>query len=172
MADPFLGEVKMFAGTFAPVGWNFCDGTLLAIASNDALFTLLGTTYGGDGQTTFALPDLRGRVPVHMGTLSSQSYVMGQMSGTESVTLVATHLPTHTHTLAANPALGTTNLPTGNVLSMTTDDVKLYYEGQATDAMNPGAIQPSGGSQPHENMQPYGCVNYIIATAGIYPPRS
>jgi microcystin-dependent protein len=171
--EPYLGEVFLFAGTFAPLGYAKCDGALLPISENDALFALIGTTYGGDGQTTFALPDLRGRVPVHQGVgPSGINYQIGESAGAESVTLSQNHLPAHTHiakgALTANqvtPANGYWSTdPLGNTAA---------YSTQAGNAlMAADALDPVGGNQPHDNMQPYLGVNYIIALYGIFPPRN
>jgi microcystin-dependent protein len=167
MSEPFLGEIKMFAGNFAPVGWMFCEGQLLPISENDALFTLIGTSYGGDGQVNFALPDLRGRVPLHQGA----SYPIGQQGGSENVTLSATTMPAHSHQLwAASQASGSSPdgamlapNPEASITNFGTDNALPYPQGQVTTA---------GTSQPHPNLQPYLCVNFIIALAGIYPPQS
>lgn len=177
--DNFLGEIRLFAGNFPPQGWAFCDGALLAIAQNDALFALIGTTYGGDGQSTFALPDLRGRVPLHQGTLAGNSYVIGQRAGVETVTLTASQLPAHNHS-----ASGSTALPpsTGTGISLTGPGAfvpaspakpKFYAPaGSSTVAMSPQAIQPAGGNQPHGNMAPFLAVSFIIALEGIFPSQN
>lgn len=171
MAEPFIGEIRMFAGNFAPNGWAFCEGQLQAIAQNTALFSLLGTTYGGDGQTTFALPDLRGRVPMHMGQgpgLSNR--VLGELSGTETVTLTSNQLPAHTHTLQASSSGAETSAPSGGVLAMPENAV---YTGQTPNtALNSAALTNVGGSQPHDNFMPYLCVNFIISLYGIFPSQS
>jgi len=165
MADPYIGEIRIFAGNFAPVGWAFCDGQSLEIAEYDTLFNLIGTTYGGDGQSTFNLPDLRSRVPLHQGS----GFALAQMGGEEQVTLNAQQMPTHTHTLAANTNAGSSASPSGALLAQSSGGVQLYYEGQATNPMNNAAILPMGGSQPHDNLQPYLCVNFIISLFGVYP---
>lgn len=173
--ENFLGEIRLFAGTFAPQGWAFCDGTLLPISNYDGLFTLLGVTYGGDGNVTFGLPDLRGRVPLHQGALSTEpgvSYTLGQTGGTTSVTLTANNLPSHTHTLTIASASGTSADPTNNVIGNVPSDVLLYFDGAPSVAEDPRMIGPAGGGMPHDNMQPYAVMNYIIATEGIYPPQS
>jgi microcystin-dependent protein len=163
----------MFAGNFAPVGWAFCEGQLIPIAENDSLFNLIGTTYGGDGQETFALPGLASRVPIHMGTgPDGTTYQLGEPVGVESVTLSTQQIPNHTHPLTASTVLGEALTPQGNMLAQTRAGVLLYYEGGATDPMNPQAIQPAGGSQPHENSQPFLCINFIISLYGIYPTQT
>ena len=171
-SEPFVGEIMMFAGTFAPRGWAFCDGQLLLINQNDALFSLLGTTYGGDGRTTFGLPDLRGRIPMHAGTgpgLSNRPW--GEKSGAESVTLLTNHLPVHSHALRADKAKGKLSSPTGNVLAHDRRDTQYSDQGPDVD-MNKDAIQATGGSGSHDNMPPYLSVNYCIALVGIYPSRN
>lgn len=166
MSTPFIGEVRLFAGNFAPVGWAFCDGSLLGIAENDALFTLIGTTYGGDGQATFALPDLRGRIPVHQGAQN----VVGQQGGVESVTLTQNQIPAHTHPVAASGNAATDPNPGGNVWAAWGDN---QYSAAAPDTtMDATAVAPAGGSQPHENMPPYLAISYIISLFGIYPSQA
>jgi microcystin-dependent protein len=173
MSDPFLGQLKMFAGTFAPLGWLPCDGRLLPIQQYDALFNLLGTTYGGDGQTTFGIPDLRGRVPIAPGRGSDNTvYQAGSTGGTEGVTLTVNNLPAHTHTFAASTAAGTVSTPGGNFLAQTPTEVFIYKKANPSSTLNAGMVGTSPGGQPHENRQPYIAVNYIIATEGIYPPQS
>ena len=164
MAQPFVGELRMFAGNFAPAGWMFCDGRLLPISENETLFTLIGTTYGGDGQSTFALPDLRGRVPMHNGN----GFILAETGGAETVTLTVNQIPAHTHPLVATTAVANQSSPANNVLAQSTA-ADLYIEDTATVAMAPGAVSPVGGNQPHTNMQPYLGVNYIISLFGIYP---
>ena len=174
--DPFIGEIKIFGGNFAPNGWAFCNGQIMSIAQNTALFSLLGTTYGGDGVQTFALPDLRGRVPLSFGQGPGLSdYVLGEASGTESVTLISTQMPAHTHSLQANSSIGSTPTPIGNFTAIVDGNDGRGINGfsNATDGtMAANAISAAGGSQPHPNMQPYLCVNFIIALQGIYPSRS
>lgn len=171
MSEPFVGEIRMFAGNFAPRGWAFCDGQLLAVSNNDALFSLLGTIYGGDGRTTFGLPDLRGRIPVHAGSgpgLSDRR--LGAKSGSESVTVTAAQLASHTHALQASSAAATTPNPATNVLSETVTD--RVYRDDATDVdMASSAISSIGGSRDHTNLMPFICINFIIALVGIYPSR-
>ena len=172
--DPLLASLLIFAGNFAPVGWALCNGQLMAINQNQALFSLLGTTYGGDGTTTFALPDLRGRVPIHMGQGPGLSnYVIGQTGGTENTTLLATNLPSHTHPLIATSEAGSTSDPTGAYLGNTGALDREYNITGTTVQMNAGAIGlSSGGSQPFNNMQPFLTMNYIIALQGIFPSRN
>jgi microcystin-dependent protein len=166
MAEPYVGEIRMFGGDFAPTGWALCDGSVLSINANEMLYSLLGTTYGGDGQTTFGLPDLRGRVPMHQ----SSTHPLGQKGGTETVTLTQSNLATHTHAAAAQGANGTVASP-GNAFWAGNADYNCFAPaGTATDAsFNAGTIAPAGGSQPHENMMPFVAINFIIATQGIYP---
>jgi microcystin-dependent protein len=164
MSNPYVGEIRMFGGNFAPLGWAFCDGSLLPISEYETLFTLIGTTYGGDGQTTFALPDLRGRLPVHQGS----SYVIGQAGGVESVALTVNQLPAHTHPAAASAAAGTGPAP-GNAIWAATSTDPLYAPGPATGAQMAPAVQPVGGSQAHDNLMPYTCVSFIVSLFGIYP---
>ena len=167
MSEPFLGEIRAFGFNFAPRGWAMCNGQLLPIAQNTALFSLLGTTYGGNGQTTFALPDLRGRVPVHMGQghgLSNR--IQGEQSGEENHTLIITEMPAHAHAQPASNAEQDTNRP-GNAVPAKGG----VYAG-STDGTVMDASTPTGGSQPHNNMQPYLVLNYCIALQGIFPSRN
>lgn len=169
--EPFIGEIRMFAGTFAPRGWAFCDGSIISIAQNSALFSLLGTTYGGNGQTTFALPDMRGRVPMHAGTGTGLSpRVLGERSGTENVTLTIQNLPAHSHPLVVSTALGTTNNPSGAYLA-NTGALDKEYGTTGNAILSSSTIGVSGGGQPIPIMQPYTGVNFIIALQGIYPSR-
>lgn len=173
MASPFIGEIRLFAGNFNPNGWMFCDGTQLAIAENDALFLLIGTTYGGDGQTTFNLPDLRGRVPIHMGTATSgTTYTLGEMAGVEQVTLSLQQIPNHTHPFIASQDPGSGGSPSNSILANETN-VNVYKATlNPTVAMAAGMVQLDGGSQPHTNLQPFLCVNYIISLFGTYPSQT
>lgn len=176
MTSPYVGEIRMFGGNFAPRNWAFCDGQTMSIAENDVLYTLLGTTYGGDGVSTFALPDLRGRVVTHQGTSGGMTYVMGQKAGVESVTLSVAQIPQHTHTLLATTVVGDTGVPTtGTALaagqSGTTIPEYGPYAGTQT-LTSANATSQAGGSQPHENMQPYLAVNFIISLYGIFPSQS
>jgi microcystin-dependent protein len=174
MSEPFLGEIRMFGGNFAPRGWAFCNGQLLSIASNTALFALLGTTYGGDGRVTFALPNLQGRMPMHWGNGAGLSpKVIGESAGAETVTLLATQMPAHTHAARANSASGNTNSPVGKVWSKDAGVQSATYSGNAPNAdMAANAIGTAGGSQPHPNMPPYLAVSFIIALQGIFPSRN
>jgi microcystin-dependent protein len=167
VAQPYVGEIRMFAGTFAPAGWAFCDGQLLSIAENDVLFQLIGTTYGGDGQTTFALPDLRGRIPVHQDV----GFALAEAGGQESVTLMAQQIPPHSHDLLASTQSANTSVPTGHVLAQT-NALHLYSNTPPNVAMASQAIGVAGGSQPHDNMQPFLCVSFIISLFGIFPSQS
>lgn len=171
MAQPYVGEIRLFAGNFAPAGWHFCDGGLLAISENETLFNLIGTTYGGDGQSTFAVPDLRGRVPVHMGTGSGSNYVLAEQGGTESVTLTINQLPSHSHALMATTAPGAQNSPQNNLLAES-PQVQMYIEDATDNNLSPAAIGAVGGTQPHNNFMPYICINYIISLFGIFPSPS
>ena len=176
MAQPYVGEIRLFGGSFAPVGWALCDGSQLAISNNEVLFNLIGTTYGGNGQTTFNLPDLRSRVPVHQGTAPGNgTYIIGQSAGFESVTLVDAQMPTHTHPLYATNAQQT-NVPAANTLpaAVTTGQsgALVQYGTASPDAvLSSQSITVSPGGQPHANIQPYLCVNFIIALYGVYPSQ-
>ena len=168
MSNPYVGEIRMFGGNFAPAGWMFCEGQLLPISENETLFNLIGTTYGGDGQETFALPDLRGRLPIHQGN----SFVLAQSGGVESVTLTTQQMPIHTHPLAASTKTGTDKSPLGRVTDQTSGGVQIYIEESPDQAMAANAIGPQGGSQPHDNFQPYLCIDFIISLFGIFPTQS
>jgi microcystin-dependent protein len=174
MATPFIGEITLFAGNFAPRGWAFCNGQLLPISQNTALFSILGTTYGGNGQTTFALPDLRGRVPIHAGQGPGLSnYTLGQVGGAENVTLQTSQLPAHSHAVNAVAGGGNQASPVGNLPAIeSTGTSKDYSNAAATGAMNAGMIGNAGQGQPVPVIQPYECVNYIIALQGIFPSRN
>jgi microcystin-dependent protein len=163
----------MFGGNFPPNGWMFCDGSPLAIAENDVLFQLIGTTYGGDGQETFNLPDLRGRVPVHQGTdpATGSTFTLGEQAGVESVTLTLQQIPQHNHALAATTALGTQPNPGGNLLS-NSQGPQPYIQEDPDNSLNAAALTPSGGSQPHENLQPYLGINFIISLFGVFPSQT
>jgi microcystin-dependent protein len=170
MSDPFVGEIRMFAGNFAPRGWSFCDGQLLAISQNDALFSLFGTIYGGDGRTTFGLPDLRGRIPIHAGSgpgLSQRR--LGAKAGEEAVTLTSSQLPSHTHGWRATDTAAQNQSPAGELLARTTANV---YSDQAPSAQMRDAVTPTGGGSSHSNVQPFQCVHFIVALFGVYPSRS
>ena len=166
MAQPYVGEIRMFAGNFAPAGWMFCEGQLLPIAENETLFTLIGTIYGGDGQSTFALPDLRGRLPIHQGN----GFVQGVTGGVEEVTLTVQQIPVHTHPLLASTDAATQENPAGNLTGQPTSAI--YGEEEPLQAMHASALAPTGGSQPHTNFQPYLCVDFIISLFGIFPAQN
>jgi microcystin-dependent protein len=170
MSQPYIGEIRMFGGSFAPAGWAFCNGQLMPISENDALFTLIGTTYGGDGQETFGIPDLQGRIPLHMGQGPgiSQNYQIGEKAGTESVTLTTQQLPSHNHGWLASNDPSNSLLPASNVVS-TPLNITPYFSGAAGTALNAQSLVPQGGSQPHENMMPFLCISYIISLFGIFP---
>jgi microcystin-dependent protein len=167
MAQPYVGEIRMFAGNFAPAGWMFCEGQLLPISENETLFQLIGTTYGGDGESTFALPDLRGRIPIHQGN----EFILAQTGGVEEVTLTTQQIPIHTHALIASTNFGNTAQP-NNLILGASSTFDLYVDSPATSAMSPLDIGPVGGSQPHTNFQPYLCVDFIISLFGIFPSQT
>lgn len=170
MSSPYIGEIRMFGGSFAPVGWALCQGQTMAISQNDTLFNLIGTTYGGDGQNTFDLPDLQGRVPVHQGQGPgiSQQYIIGEEGGVEQVTLTTQQMPQHNHALVASTTAANQQSPAPNVYAFMTQATP-YFAGTVDSALNPAVLQPQGGSQPHENMQPFLVVTFIISLYGIYP---
>jgi microcystin-dependent protein len=173
MPEPYVGEIRMFGGNFAPAGWMFCDGATLAISDYDVLFQLIGTTYGGDGQSTFNLPNLQSRVPIHMGSgPGGTTYQIGELAGTEQETLTVQQIPVHTHALTATTTLGNTITPGGKVLAQTIASITPYAEDVATVNMNVSAIGPAGGSQPHENVQPFLCINFIISLFGVFPSQT
>ena len=169
MAQPYVGEIRMFAGNFAPAGWMFCEGQLLPISEYETLFNLIGTTYGGDGQSTFALPDLRGRIPIHFGN----GFTLAETGGVETVTLTVSQIPAHTHAMLASTGAATTLDPTGNILATAPLATTFAY---GTDApitpLAPNAVSSVGGSQPHDNFQPYLCVDFIISLFGIFPSQT
>ena len=172
MSTPFVGQVMMFGGNFQISGWAFCQGQIMSIAQNDVLFALIGTTYGGDGQTTFALPDLRGRVPLSQGNLSGGgTYTIGQLGGVENVTLLTTQIPAHNHTPGCNAAAGSSADPTGNVWA---NQASLIQYSNAPTAANlmASAIGNNTGGQPHSNIIPYLTLNYLIALQGVFPSRN
>jgi microcystin-dependent protein len=164
MAQPYVGEIRMFAGNFAPAGWMFCEGQLLAISENETLFQLIGTTYGGDGQSTFALPDLRGRLPVHQGN----GLILAETGGAEEITLTVAQIPAHAHPLRASSNPGTSATVQGN-LTADSPNVALYIEDAPGVNMAASSVTAVGGSQPHTNLQPYVCVEFIISLFGIFP---
>lgn len=172
MPEPYIGELRMFAGSFPPNGWAFCNGALMPISENDALFTLIGTTYGGDGQETFGLPNLSSRIPMHMGNNGGVTYQLGESAGTESETLSVQQIPSHSHAFTANGAVGTSATPGGNVPAQTKDGVMLYREVAPAAQMKATMYGPAGGSQPHENCQPYLVINFIISLYGVFPTQT
>lgn len=172
MSTPYIGEIRMFGFGRTPNNWQACDGSLLAISEYDALFALIGTIYGGDGQTTFAVPDLRGRLPIHQGQGPGLSnYVIGQRAGTETVTLLSTQMPGHTHSIQATDVAGTAGSPTNSYLAAA--PVSSFIPTASANAtMAATSIGVSGGSQPHDNMQPFLTVQFCIALFGIFPSQS
>jgi microcystin-dependent protein len=174
MEEPFIGEIALFAGNFAPMGWAFCDGSLLPINQYQALFSLLGTTYGGDGRNNFALPDLRGRAPISFRQGPGLSnYTLGQKGGSESTTLTLAQMPAHNHLLNASTLAADQPGPAGNVLAVEpTGSSAVYHAAPANTTLDAGAVDPAGSSAAIDNRQPYLAINYIIALQGIYPPRS
>ena len=164
MAQPYVGEIRMFAGNFAPAGWMFCEGQLLPISENETLFQLIGTTYGGDGESTFALPDLRGRIPIHQGN----GFILAETGGAEEITLTVQQIPSHSHPLLAAAVTGDQITPGGNVPA-SSFNVTPYINDVPNGNFNPGAVSAVGGSQPHTNFQPYLCINFIISLFGIFP---
>jgi microcystin-dependent protein len=171
MSESYLGEIRMFAGNFAPMGWALCNGQLLSIAENEALFSLLGTSYGGDGQSTFAVPDLRGRVPVHFGQSAAfgTTYHLGQTGGVETVTLSSQQLPAHSHAVSIQTVQGTTNDPANAVWAKSS--LNQFGTGTPKGQMHPSAVGSSGGNQSHDNMMPATCIQFIISLQGYYPPQ-
>ncbi len=174
MSDPFIGQITMFAGNFAPRNWALCDGQLLAVSQNEALFSLLGTTYGGDGRTTFGLPELRGRIPVHSGAgqgpgLSTRP--LGQKGGVETVSLTAAQMPSHGHDMQVSTDAGTGNDPEGRFLA-TSPNVRVYRPAAPNANLHASSVSNAGGGQAHTNLMPTQCINFIIALVGVFPPRS
>jgi microcystin-dependent protein len=173
MSDPYVGEVRMFAGNFAPDQWALCDGQLLSIAEYDTLFVLIGTTYGGDGQTTFAVPDLRGRIPVHAGQGAGlTNRVLGQQGGAESVTLTAAQMPGHTHAMLASRDVANAAYSGANGVPAAAAGTAVYGPVTVAGPMTANTIGPAGGSQAHDNVGPFLCVNFIIALYGIFPSQN
>lgn len=166
MASPYVGEIRMFAGNFAPVGWLFCQGQVLPIAGNDVLFQLIGTTYGGDGVNTFALPNLQSRVPMHVGP----GFALAQTGGAEAVTLTTSQIPAHSHVPQASSIAGTQKSPAGGVWAFNST-LSPYNNTAPSIAMDPAAIGSSGGSQPHDNMVPFLVINFIISLFGVFPTQ-
>ena len=173
MSSPYIGELRMFGGNFAPVGWAFAAGQLIPISQNDALFNLIGTTYGGDGQNTFALPDLQGRLPVHQGQGPgiSQSYVIGETGGVETVTLTTNQIPSHSHAFFGSTAIAQNTQPTDSIVAQSAT-VQLFISDVASSGFDANMVQPVGGSQPHENLQPFLCVSFIVSLFGIFPTQN
>ena len=169
MAQPYVGEIRMFAGNFAPAGWMFCAGQLLPISENETLFQLIGTTYGGDGESTFALPDLRGRLPVHQGN----GFILAETGGAETITLTTTQIPTHSHPLLATGNTATSFAAPGQVFAASTGaTISPYGTDNPKTPLSPQMVGSVGGSQPHSNFQPYLCVSFIISLFGIFPSQS
>jgi len=164
MAQPYVGEIRMFGGNFAPAGWMFCEGQLLPISENETLFNLIGTTYGGDGQSTFGLPDLRGRLPIHQGS----TFKLAETGGAEEITLTVTQIPAHGHAVLCSQNNGDSTQPQNNVVA-TNASVQVYRAQAPVAPMNTQAVGPTGGSQPHTNFQPYLCIDFIISLFGIFP---
>jgi microcystin-dependent protein len=161
----------MFAGNFAPAGWALCQGQTIPISENDTLFTLIGTTYGGDGQETFNLPDLQSRIPIHMGTApGGTTYQLAEAAGTEQETLTVQQIPSHNHAMLASTDIPTQNSPTSNVVGQAA--AKFFRAGAGAVQMNAQSLGPAGGSQPHENTQPFLCINFIISLFGVFPTQT
>ena len=172
MSEPFIGQITMFGGNFAPRGWALCDGQLLAVSANEALFSLLGTLYGGDGRTTFALPDLRGRVPIHQGDAPGLSNrPLGSKAGSERVTVGSNQLPSHSHAFQGSGDFASSPNPQGRVVAKPTT-VDLYINEAQTADLAGAAMENTGGSQNHTNVMPFQCINFIIALSGVYPSRT
>jgi microcystin-dependent protein len=167
MGQPYVGEIRMFGGNFPPSGWMFCEGQLLPISENETLFNLIGTTYGGDGQSTFGLPDLRGRLPIHQGN----GFTLAQTGGAEEVTLTVNQMPSHTHPFLASANVATQLSPSANLLAQSTL-AQMYIQDVADQPLSANSILPDGGSQPHTNFQPYLCVDFIISLFGIFPSQT
>ena len=176
MAQPYIGEIRMFAGNFNPNGWMFCEGQILPISENEALFQLIGTTYGGDGESTFALPDLRGRIPLHFGTLASggQTFILAETAGTEEVTLTVQQIPIHTHPHMCSSGGGANTTDPANAVAAPADLSQYSTLGSDGTQMGTPAMlsDPVGGSQPHTNFMPYLCINFIISLFGIFPSQT
>lgn len=175
MSEPFLAEIRIVGFNFAPRGWAFCDGQILPIDQNQSLYSLLGTTYGGDGRTSFALPELRGRTPIHVGASNGTNHTLGMKSGEENVTLTAATMPSHTHTMQATSATADAPSAVGNLYATPSAAVGNVYSATATapdTSLNPLAIQNYGNGQGHDNMQPYLALNFCIALRGLFPSRN
>jgi microcystin-dependent protein len=168
VSQPFVGEIRIFAGNFAPAGWMFCEGQLLPISEFETLFNLIGTTYGGDGQSTFALPDLRGRLPVHQGN----GFTLAETGGVETVTLTIPQIPAHSHPLLASTTSAQQSTPANNVTGQSGGSAHIYRQATPAQSMAPSACSSVGGSQPHSNFQPYLCLNFIISLFGVFPSQT
>ena len=173
MSQPFVGEIRMFGGNFAPAGWAFCDGQVMPISENDTMFNLIGTTYGGDGQETFGLPDLQGRVPMHAGQGPgiTQNYQIAEKGGLETVTLTSNQIPVHNHAVLASTDFGQSPQPQGALFAQPTTGT-MYAAGSPLVNLNANTLSTAGGSQPHENMQPYLTVSFIISLFGNFPTQN
>lgn len=173
MGEPFIGEIRMFGGNFAPAGWAFCQGQLMPISENDALFTLIGTTYGGDGQETFGIPDLQGRAPMHAGQGPgiTQNYQLGEKAGVESVTLTTQQIPIHNHTVVASTNVASATTASGNITA-SSNQLKIYDQGGTSKLFANNALTPVGGNQPHENVQPYLTISFILSLFGVFPSQT
>ena len=173
MSDPYVGEIRMFGGNFAPLGWMFCAGQQLPISEYDTLFTLIGTTYGGDGQETFNLPDLQGRIPIHQGSVGGTQFTIGENAGTESVTLSGQQTPVHNHIVLAVSDTGSLPDPGNHFLARTNTPGQFLYIDDAPDVqLSNQSVTPAGGSQPHDNTGPFLCISYIISLYGIFPSQN
>ena|SRR5215471_15945689 len=170
MGTPYVGEIRMFAGNFAPAGWALCQGQTLPISENETLFNLIGTTYGGDGETTFNLPNLASRVPLHMGTGAGSSYIIGEAAGVETVTLTTSQIPAHSHQPRCLSTGGGSSEPTNGIWAQTS--AAPYANVTPAAVMAANAVGIAGGSQPHDNMVPYLCINFIISLFGIFPSQT
>ena len=172
MANPFVAEIRIFPFNFAPKGWAFCDGQILPLSQNTALFSLLGTTYGGDGKSNFALPNLQGSAPMHPGQGPGLSlHDLGETGGSETVTLLESEIPSHSHQQSVSSQLGLENNPVGQLFAMG-DGVNMYATPGALTPMSDQILPPAGGDQPHNNLQPYLTLNFCIALQGVFPPRT
>ena len=168
MAQPYVGEIRMFAGNFAPAGWMFCEGQLLPISEYETLFNLIGTTYGGDGQSTFALPDQRGRIPLHFGN----GFTLAETGGVETVTLTVSQIPSHNHAYLGTSSTANQTSPATNVVAQSLGGATLFNSANPNSPMGPNSTTATGGSQPHNNSQPYLCVDFIISLFGIFPSQT
>src|SRR5260370_5059624 len=167
MSEPYVGEIRMFAGNFAPAGWMFCEGQLLPISEYETLFNLIGTTYGGDGQSTFALPDLRGRLPIHQGG----GFILAENGGVEEVTLTTSQIPSHTHAMLGSGDIANSPNPGASVIARS-GQVNMLFNGNTAAQMSASSVTSDGGSQPHSNFQPYLCVDFIISLFGVFPSQT